>query len=140
PALDPHAGVVPSAGRTRPWARSSASGRPLLASYFLRQGATITSMTRHDPTSVPAWGSDPGREARHRLDVAFATAAVDADDLDAAGRLLLARLSRRSDDFAATAALQALNAFFVGQRTDNPSPAPAHLRDAGLSSLQRRRA
>jgi hypothetical protein len=94
-------------------------------------------MTRRDTSSEPTRGSDIGREERHRLDVALRAAAIDSGDLDAARRLLQARLSRRSDDFPATAALQALNAFSAGQRTDHPSDAPRHLRDAGLSSLQR---
>jgi hypothetical protein len=96
-------------------------------------------MTRNDTSAEPARGSDAGREERRRLDAALRAAAIDVDDLGAARALLLARLSRRSDDFAATTALQALNTFTAGQRNDDPSDAPAHLRDAGLSSLQRMR-
>ena len=77
-----------------------------------------------------------GQVERHRLDVALDRASVETDDLDAARRLLLGRLSRRSDDFAATAALQALNIYVAGRRFDAPSDAPARLRRAGLSSLQ----
>ena len=77
-----------------------------------------------------------GQAERHRLDVALDGASVDAEDLDAARWVLLGRLSRRSDDFAATAALQALNTYVSGQRLDAPSDAPARLQRAGLSSLQ----
>jgi hypothetical protein len=80
-----------------------------------------------------------GQAERHRLDVALQDASVDAEDLDAAHGVLLDRLSRRSDDFKATAALQALNTYSAGQRMDAPSDAPARLRRAGLSSLQRLR-
>jgi hypothetical protein len=77
-----------------------------------------------------------GQAERHRLDVALLDASVDADDLDVARWVLLDRLSRRSGDFAATAALQALNTYVSGQRFDAPSDAPARLQRAGLSSLQ----
>lgn len=80
-----------------------------------------------------------GQGERHRLDVALDRASVETDDLDAARWLLLGRLSRRSDDSAATAALQALNIYVSGQRLDTPSDAPARLQRAGLSSLQRLR-
>ncbi len=74
-----------------------------------------------------------------RLDDALRAADVDAGDLDAARASLLKRLTRRSDDFAATAALQALNTYSAGQRSDADSAAPRHLRDAGLSSTDRMR-
>lgn len=61
---------------------------------------------------------------------------MSGDDLDATGRVLLGRLSRRSDDFAATVALQALNTYSAGKRLDAPSDAPARLQRAGLSGLQ----
>jgi hypothetical protein len=80
-----------------------------------------------------------GQAERHRLDVALDGASVDTDDLDLARSVLLDRLFRRSDDFAATAALQALNTYVSGQRFDTPSNAPARLQRAGLSSLQRLR-
>jgi hypothetical protein len=80
-----------------------------------------------------------GQGERHRLDVALDRASVETDDLDAARWVLLGRLSRRSDDFAATAALQALNVYVSGQRFDAPSDAPARLQRAGLSGLQRLR-
>jgi hypothetical protein len=80
--------------------------------------------------------SSIGRTEQHRLEVALREASVSAEDLDAAQRVLLGRLSRRSDDFAATAALQALNTYFAGQRLDAPSDAPARLQRAGLSGLQ----
>jgi hypothetical protein len=96
-------------------------------------------MTRHPASVEPSRGSDAGRDEHRRLEVAFHAAALDVDDLDAARRNLLARLSLHSDDFAATTALQALNTFSAGLRTDHPSDAPTHVRDAGLSSLQRMR-
>ena len=96
-------------------------------------------MTRRETSPVPARSSETGRQERYLLDAALRAAAVDADDLDATRRLLLARLFQRPDDFAATAALQALNVFSAGQRTDAPSGAHAQLRDAGLSSLERMR-
>jgi hypothetical protein len=96
-------------------------------------------MTQRGLSSESVRDSETGREERSRLDVALGAAAVDAGDLDAARWLLLDRLSRRSDDFAATAALQALNTYSAGQRFDAPSDAPTQLQDAGLSSLQRMR-
>jgi hypothetical protein len=80
--------------------------------------------------------SHTGRTEQHRLDVALRGASVSGDDLDATGRVLLGRLSRRSDDFAATVALQALNTYSAGKRLDAPSDAPARLQRAGLSGLQ----
>lgn len=80
-----------------------------------------------------------GEAERHRLDVALEDAGVDTGDLDAARQVLLARLTRRSDDFAATAALQALNTWASGRRLDTPSDEPARLQRAGLSTLQRLR-
>jgi hypothetical protein len=71
--------------------------------------------------------------------VTLRAASVATDDLDAAGSLLLDRLSRRSDDFDATAALQALNAFTAGRRYDARSVASSRLREGGLSSLERMR-
>jgi hypothetical protein len=80
-----------------------------------------------------------GQAERHRLEVALRGASVATENLEAARLVLLDRLSRRSDDFAATAALQALNAYVAGQRLDAPSDAPARLQRSGLSSLQRLR-
>ena len=80
--------------------------------------------------------SHTGPAELHRLEVALGNASVSTEDLDAARRVLLGRLSRRSDDFAATAALQALNTYSAGQRHDAPSDAPARLQRAGLSGLQ----
>ena len=77
-----------------------------------------------------------GRTEQRRLELALRDASVSTADLDAARRVLLARLARRSDDFAATGALQALNTYAAGQRLDAPSDAPARLRRAGLSSIQ----
>jgi hypothetical protein len=86
-----------------------------------------------------ARGSDAGRDERHRLEVTFGAAGVDPAGLDRARRTLLARLSSHADDFAATAALQALNRYSAGLRTDNPSDAPGRVRETGLSFLQRMR-
>lgn len=83
-----------------------------------------------------ARSSDTGRVERQRLDVALRSASVEREDLDAARWALLGRLSRRSDDFAATAALQALNTYSSGLRLDAGSDAPTRLQRAGLSSLQ----
>jgi hypothetical protein len=96
-------------------------------------------MTRCDTSLEPVRNSDTGRKERDQLDAALRAAGVDADDLDTTRRVLLTRLSRHSDDFAATGALQALNVFSAGQLTDAPSDAPARLRDAGLSALARMR-
>jgi hypothetical protein len=97
-------------------------------------------MTRRDTSFEPVRNSDTGRKERDQLDAALRAAGIDADDPDATTRrVLLARLSRHPDDFAATRALQALNVFSAGQLTDAPSDAPARLRDAGLSSLARLR-
>jgi hypothetical protein len=96
-------------------------------------------MTRRTPSLEPVRDVEVGRRERARLDVALRAAAVDADSLDATRTVLLARLFRRPDDFAATSALQALNAFTAGQRADARSDAPAQLRAAGLSSLERLR-
>jgi hypothetical protein len=82
---------------------------------------------------------DIGRAERHRLALALQSASVDTADLGATRRALLDRLSRRSDDFTATAALQALDTYCAGQRFDAASQAPARLRRAGLSSFQRLR-
>ena len=83
--------------------------------------------------------SNIGRTEQRLLEVALRNASVPTQDLDAARRVLLARLSRRSDDFAATVALQALNTYSAGQLLDSPSDAPARLQRAGLSGLQRLR-
>jgi hypothetical protein len=91
------------------------------------------------PTSEPVRDVEVGRRERARLDLALRAAAVDPDGLDATRDLLLARLYRRPDDFAATAALTALNVFTAGLRTDARSDAPTRLQTAGLSSFQRLR-
>jgi len=103
-------------------------------------------MARRTPSSAPARATDVGRHERGRLDVALRAAGVDidhgdldTDDLDAVRTLLLGRLFSRPDDFAATGALQALNVFVAGQRTDARSDAPARLRTSGLSCWQRLR-
>ncbi len=94
-------------------------------------------MARHRTPPAPTRGSDAGRDEHHCLEVAFRAAGLDIADLDTARRTLQARLSSHSDDFAATAALQALNTYTAGLRTDDPSGAPAHVRETGLSFLQR---
>ena len=76
---------------------------------------------------------------RRDLDLALAAAAVGTDDLDEARDVLIDRLSRHSNDFAATTALQALNTYSAGQRADAPSDAPRRLRTAGLSGVDRMR-
>jgi hypothetical protein len=86
-----------------------------------------------------ARSSDAGSDERRRLDVALRAAALDPDDLEGAHTRLLARLFRRSDDFTATTALQALNTFSAGRRADDRSDGPEHLRIGGLSSLERKR-
>jgi hypothetical protein len=86
-----------------------------------------------------ARSSGAGSDERSRLDGALRAAVLDADDLEGAHTRLLERLFRRSDDFTATAALPALNAFSAGQRADDRSDAPEHLRIGGLSSLERMR-
>jgi hypothetical protein len=97
-------------------------------------------MTRRDTPLEPVRNSDTGRKERDRLDAALRAAAIDPDHLDATtGRVLLERLSRHPDDFAATTALQALNVYSAGQLTDAPSDAPARLRNAGLSAMERMR-
>jgi hypothetical protein len=89
--------------------------------------------------SFMARDSNIGSAERHRLDVALDAASVAREDLDAARRVLLDRLFRRSDDFPATAALQALNTYSAGERYDAPSDAPARVQRAGLSSLEQLR-
>jgi hypothetical protein len=96
-------------------------------------------MTRHRASPRRARASDAGSDERRRLDVALRAAHLDVGDLDDARTRLLERLFRRSDDFAATAALQALNTFSAGQLGDQFSDAPEHLRMGGLSSLERMR-
>ena len=98
-----------------------------------------SGMARHRTSPGPARGSDAGRDERRRLEEAFRAADIDVDDLDAGRRCLLARLSLHSDDFAATVALQALNTFSAGQRTDEPSDQAARLRAGGLSGVRRLR-
>jgi hypothetical protein len=51
--------------------------------------------------------------------------------LDHARRVLLSRLTYRSSDFRATAALKALDTFTAELRADEPSGAPARLRRQG---------
>ena len=89
--------------------------------------------------SETARGSAAGRDERNRLEVTFRAAGLDPADLDLARRTLLGRLSSHADDFAATAALQALNRYSAGLRTDDPSDAPGHVRETGLSFFQRMR-
>ncbi len=72
---------------------------------------------------------------RHDLDLALGAATVDTGDLDAARRVLLDRLTRHSNDFAATTALQALNSYSA----DAPAKASNGVRTAGLSGLDRLR-
>jgi hypothetical protein len=85
--------------------------------------------------------ADIGRQERRQLDLALQDAHVGTDDLDRARGILLDRLSRHADDFAATTALQALNRFDAGAVVDAQSAAPARVRDAvrnaGLSAVQR---
>lgn len=111
----------------------------LLASYFLILRARLRPMTllRSSPRRVRS--SAAGSDERHRLDRALRAATLDPDDLEGAQTRLLARLFRRSDDFTATTALQALNTFSAGRRADDCSDAPEHLRIGGLSSLERMR-
>jgi len=80
--------------------------------------------------------SQLGASERQQLDDALRHASVATEDLDAARWELLTRLSRRSNDFAATTALQALNTYCAGRRLDTPSEAPARLQWAGLTGLQ----
>src|SRR5437870_4849246 len=96
-------------------------------------------MTTHRASPRRARSSDAGNDERRCLDGALRAAALDPDDLEGARTCLLERLFRRSDDFTATAALQALNRFSAGQRADHRSDAPEHLRIGGLSSLERMR-
>ena len=63
----------------------------------------------------------------------------DVDRVDETRTVLLARLYRRSSDFAATTALKALDTYSAGVRADAPSSAPERLRRAGLSSSDRTR-
>jgi hypothetical protein len=86
-----------------------------------------------------ARSSDAGRDERRSLDGALRAAALDPDDLGGANTRLLERLFRRSDDFTATVALQALDTFSAEQRADDHSDAPEHLRFGGLWSLERMR-
>jgi len=74
---------------------------------------------------------------RRALDSALDAATVGTDDLDAARRVLLDRLFRRSNDFAATTALKALNTYAAEQHSDALSS--AIVRTAGLSGLDRMR-
>jgi hypothetical protein len=76
---------------------------------------------------------------RRDLDFALDAATIGTDDLDAARRVLLDRLSRHSNDFAATTALQALDTYSAEQHADTASDAPAIVRTAGLSGVDRMR-
>jgi len=76
---------------------------------------------------------------RRDLDFALDAATVGTADLDAARSVLLDRLSRHSDDFAATTALQALNTYTADERADALSDAPSPVRTAGLSGVDRLR-
>ena len=76
---------------------------------------------------------------RRDLDRALDAAAVATGDLDVARRVLLDRLFRHSNDFAATTALRALNTFSAEQHADALSAAPRRLRTAGLSGVDRLR-
>jgi hypothetical protein len=96
-------------------------------------------MTMHRTSLSSGRGSGAADQERIGLAVALRAAGLAVDDLDEARALLLGRLSRHSDDFAATTALQALNTFSAGQRSDAHPAAPQHLRDAGLSSIERMR-
>ncbi len=72
---------------------------------------------------------------RRDLDLALEAAAVDTADLDEARRVLLDRLTRHSNDFAATTALQALNSYSA----DAPTKDADRVRTAGLSGVDRLR-
>jgi hypothetical protein len=72
---------------------------------------------------------------RRDLDVALEAAAVDTGDLDEARRVLLDRLTRHSNDFAATTALQALNSYSANA----PAKTFSGVRTAGLSGVDRLR-
>jgi hypothetical protein len=72
---------------------------------------------------------------RRDLDFALEAAAVDTSDLDEARRVLLDRLTRHSNDFAATTALQALNSYSA----DAPTKDADRVRKAGLSGVDRLR-
>ena len=72
---------------------------------------------------------------RRDLDFALESASVDTGDLDTARRVLLDRLTRHSNDFAATTALQALNSYSA----DAPTKVSTGVRRAGLSGVDRLR-
>jgi hypothetical protein len=72
---------------------------------------------------------------RRDLDFALEAAAVDTGDLDEARRVLLDRLTRHSNDFAATTALQALNSYAANA----PAKSSTSVRTAGLSGVDRLR-
>jgi hypothetical protein len=74
---------------------------------------------------------------RRDLDSALDAATIGTDDLDAARRVLLDRLSRHSNDFAATTALKALNTYTAG--VHDSAPSSASVRAAGLSGVDRMR-
>jgi hypothetical protein len=74
---------------------------------------------------------------RRDLDFALDAAAVNGDDLDAARRVLLDRLTRHSNDFAATTALRALTRYSGEVQAD--APTDARVRTAGLSGVDRLR-
>ena len=73
---------------------------------------------------------------RRDLDLALEAAAVDTGDLDAARRVLLDRLTRHSNDFAATTALQALELLLARTLRRRQSTG---VRTAGLSGVDRLR-
>ena len=72
---------------------------------------------------------------RRDLDFALDAATVGTGDLDAARRVLLDRLTRHSNDFAATTALQALNTYSADTLRRSRPP----VRTAGLSGVDRLR-
>ena len=76
-------------------------------------------MARHRTPPEPARGSDAGRDEHHRLEVTFRAADLDLGrPRHALDAHCSARLTSHADDFAATAALQALNRYSAGLRTD----------------------
>jgi len=77
------------------------------------------------------------RPRRRDLDIALDAGAIGTDDLEAARSMLLDRLSRHSNDFAATTALKALNTYTAAERSDALSGSPGPVRAAGLSGTDR---
>jgi hypothetical protein len=98
-------------------------------------------MTRRSSSNERLRNPDVGRQERHQLDLALDAALLGGDDLDRARSVLLDRLSRHSNDLAATAALQALNRYDAGALVDAQSRTPTRTRDAvrnaGLSAVER---